>query len=170
MITFEGVDINAPFGLFTDRIRSMPRGAGTRQCRVSVLSFCICLTRIIDQLLELCGVIIGVFFSSSTWTPLVQSSVSLFSFAHESARLSLCFPIRCCTSSHVASRGGEPELENIAASFFPHGFIFCCVPLFSLCLSCFLQWRVWGGSRWGGGGGARNPSLQTLPDAALFAF
>ena len=137
----------------------MPRGAGTRQCRVSVLSFCICLTRIIDQLLELCGVIIGVFFSSSTWTPLVQSSVSLFSFAHESARLSLCFPIRCCTSSHVASRGGEPELENIAASFFPHGFIFCCVPLFSLCLSCFLQWRVWGRELWS----LHRPSTAFVP-------
>ena len=29
----------------------MPSGAGQRQCRVSVLSFCICVTRFIDKLL-----------------------------------------------------------------------------------------------------------------------
>ena len=51
-ITFKRVDINAPFDLVTNRIRSMPSGAGKRQCRVSVLVFCVCLTRIIDRLLE----------------------------------------------------------------------------------------------------------------------
>ena len=47
----EQVDISTPFDLVANGIRAMPSGAGKRQCRVSVLSACICLTRIIDQLL-----------------------------------------------------------------------------------------------------------------------
>ena len=50
--TFFKRSINEWFDLSTITIRSMPSGAGKEQCRVSVLSFCICLTRlIIDQLL-----------------------------------------------------------------------------------------------------------------------
>ena len=49
---FFGSNISTSFDLSTNRIRSMLSGAGKRQCRVSALSFCICLTRlIIDQLL-----------------------------------------------------------------------------------------------------------------------
>ena len=35
VITLEQVDISTPFDLSTNRIRSMPTGAGERQCRVS---------------------------------------------------------------------------------------------------------------------------------------
>ena len=50
---FKQVDIiSTPFDLVANGIRVTPSGAGKkRQCRVSILSFGICLTRNIDQLL-----------------------------------------------------------------------------------------------------------------------
>ena len=49
VIGLKQVDMNANFDLVTNSIRAMPSGAGKRQCRVSVLSFCICVHRIIDK-------------------------------------------------------------------------------------------------------------------------
>ena len=49
VITFKQIDINAPFDVVTDKIRSLPSGAGKKQCQASVLSFWICLTRNTDK-------------------------------------------------------------------------------------------------------------------------
>ena len=66
VITFKEVDINVPFDLGTNGIRALPSGAGKRYCRVSVLSFRICLTRIRDQRLQRLfrDAIFFVFFSN----------------------------------------------------------------------------------------------------------
>ena len=66
VIMFKQVDINAPLDLVTNRIRSMPSGAGQRQCRVPVLSFCIYLSRPHCSptfTAFFCDVMIAVFFS-----------------------------------------------------------------------------------------------------------
>ena len=47
VITFKEVDINVPIDLVTNGIRALPNDAGKGPCRVSVLSFLICLTRIL---------------------------------------------------------------------------------------------------------------------------
>ena len=49
VLMFKHVDISTLFDLIANGTRAMPSGAGKRQYRVSVLSFCVCLTRILDQ-------------------------------------------------------------------------------------------------------------------------
>ena len=66
VIMFKQTHMRTPFDLVANRIRAMPSSAGKRQCRVSVLSFCISLTRFIDQhfLYHLFGTLLFLSFSA----------------------------------------------------------------------------------------------------------
>ena len=101
VITFKRVDIKAPFDLVTNRIRSMPSDAGKRQSRGSVLSFCICLTRIINQILkQFFATLLLLYFSHLLWSTKTQN------------RLSLWFRKSSILSNSVAAGGGRNQLSS----------------------------------------------------------
>ena len=94
--------MNAPFDLDTNRIRSTPSGAGKRQRRVSVLSLCICLTRVIDNYCCL-------YQPSTTCTLNYKNQNRLSLCARESSML---------WNSVAAAGGGRNQLSSRGLSYF----------------------------------------------------